>query len=113
MTFDAIDRCLKWSSLRVNTLSLTHTEGEQHPPMSNRCSCRTDGLGLHLELGLPVSVAVDVPDPLGWATNLDPIAVARAVVCAESVLIAKIMISSGGSSVNIIKTQAAKQKTKY
>lgn len=88
-----------------------HTEGEQHPPMSNRCSCRADGLGLDLELGLPVSVAV--PDPLGWATNLDPIAVARAVVCAESVLIAKIMLSSGGSSVNIIKTQAAKQKTKY
>lgn len=81
--------------------------------MSNRCSCRTDGLGLQLELGLPVSVAVAVPDPLGWATNLDPIAVARAVVCAESVLIAKIMLSSGGSSVNIIKTQAAKQKTKY
>lgn len=77
--------------------------------MSNRCSCRTDGLGLDLELGLSVSVA----DPLGWATNLDPIAVARAVVCAESVLIAKIMLSSGGSSVNIIKTQAAKQKTKY
>lgn len=66
-----------------------------------------------LELGLPVSVAATVPDPLGWATNLDPIAGTGAVVCAESVLIAKIMLSSGGSSVNIIKTQAAKQKTKY